>query len=58
MNKEREIGAYPRTHGDGVQKRKKKNTMKSLEKFANEASRRHMTYGQLQQLETLGRLDV
>ena len=28
--------------------------MERLEAFANEASRRHMTYGQLQTLETLG----
>lgn len=28
--------------------------MDRLEAFANEASRRHMTYGQLQALETLG----
>lgn len=42
-------------HGRKRPEPKRKNTMADLEKMGNTATKMKMTYGQLQQLETLGR---
>lgn len=41
-------------HGKKRQPKRGRYTMDELEDMANQATKRHMTYGQLQQLETLG----